>query len=364
MSGWRQNRLTKRLNLNVPIIQAPMAGASTPAMAAAVSRGGGLGSLGASLQSPDKTREDCRAIQAETNGAYNINFFVHSKEPVLDETRCEAMRQQLKPYYEELGLGEVPEAMVPSEPFNEDHLAAILDMMPPVVSFHFGLPRAHLFKAVKDAGLFTISSATNVREAKALEAGGIDAIIAQGFEAGGHRGTFEEPYEDGWVGTMALVPQIVDAVDVPVIAAGGIMDGRGIAAALALGASAVQLGTAFLSTPESAIPQVHRDLLLTAGEDETRLTHAFSGRPSRGIENRYIRETKGGEANFPDFPILNAMTGPLKKASAEAGLGDFVSLWAGQGLGMSRTMAAGELLDKLTAETDEVLGRLGLKSSR
>ena len=166
MPGWKQNHLTKRLNMNVPIIQAPMAGASTPAMAAAVSRGGGLGSLGVSLQSPDKTRDDCRAIHAETNGAYNINFFVH-KEPVLDAGRGEAMREQLKPYYDELGLGEVPEAKVSSEPFNENHLAAVLDMMPPVVSFHFGLPRVDLFKAVKDAGLFTISSATNVREAKA-----------------------------------------------------------------------------------------------------------------------------------------------------------------------------------------------------
>jgi len=357
MPSWKENRLTDRLNLSFPIIQAPMAGASTPAMAAAVSRAGGLGSLGVALQSPDKTREDCQAIHAQTNGTYNINFFVH-KEPELDAARGEAMRAQLAPYYEELGLGDVPEAKVSSEPFNEEHLAAVLDMMPPVVSFHFGLPRADLFKAVKDAGIFTISSATNVREAEILEAGGIDAIVAQGFEAGGHRGTFAEPYEDGWVGTMALVPQIVDAVSVPVIAAGGIMDGRGIAAALALGAAAAQLGTAFLSTPESGIPDVHRELLLTAGDDETRLTHAFSGRPARGIENRYMKETAGGEAEFPDFPILNTLTGPLRKGSGQAGNSDFVSLWAGQGLRMSRAMPAAELLDKLAAETDEVLGRL------
>lgn len=358
MAGWKRNRLTERLGMNAPIIQAPMAGASTPAMAAAVSRGGGLGSLGLALQPADEIRDDCRAIRAETNGAYNVNFFVH-REPMADAARGEAMRERLRPYYEELGLGEAPEARASSEPFNEDHLAAVLEMTPPVVSFHFGLPRADLFRAVKDAGLFTISSATNVREAKALEAGGIDAIVAQGFEAGGHRGTFEEPYEDGWVGTMALVPQIVDAVSVPVIAAGGIMDGRGIAAALALGAEAAQLGTAFLSTPESAIPRVHRDLLLSAGGDQTRLTHAFSGRPARGIENRYIRETRGGETDFPDFPIPNTLTGPLRKASAEAGSDDFVSLWAGQGLGMSRAMGAAELLDTLTEETDAVIGRFG-----
>tara|TARA_A100001388_G_scaffold170294_1_gene127273 strand:- start:82 stop:1176 length:1095 start_codon:yes stop_codon:yes gene_type:complete len=355
---WKRNRLTERLNLNVPIIQAPMAGASTPAMATAVSRGGGLGSLGAGKQPSDKTRVDCQTIRAETNGAYNVNFFAH-EEPEVDLARSESMREQIKPYFEEFGLEDVPRAEATYEPFNEDHLAAVLEMMPPVVSFHYGLPRADLFKAVKGAGLFTISSATNLREAKELEVGGIDAIIAQGYEAGGHRGTFAEPYEDGYLGTMALVPQIVDAVSVPVIAAGGIMDGRGIAAALALGAEAVQMGTAFLCTSESMIAEVYRDILLESDANETRLTHAFSGRPARGIENRYIREMRGNEDKLPSFPIPDTLLRPLQIASAEAGSGDFVSLWAGQGLGMSRTMAAGELLDKLTEETDEVLGRLG-----
>ena len=357
MGSWKQNGLTDQLNLNVPIFQAPMAGAATPAMAAAVSRGGGVGGLGCSLQSPDKIREDCEAIRAKTNGAYNINFFVH-KDPILDAARGEAAREQLAPYYEEMEIEEVPAATASSEPFDEAYLDTILEIMPPVLSFHFGLPRNDLFLVVKEAGLFTISSATNVREAIMLDAAGIDAIVAQGFEAGGHRGTFEEPYEDGWVGTMALVPQIVDAVSVPVIASGGIMDGRGIAAALALGADAVQLGTAFLSCPESAIPEVHRTTLADARDDQTRLTSAFSGRPARGIENRFIREMKGGEAEFPDFPILNTLTGPLRKSSAQAGRPDFVSLWAGQGVGMSRTMSSADLLDTLVAETDEALERL------
>jgi len=358
MPTWKNNRLTDRLGLQVPIIQAPMAAASTPEMAAAVSRAGGLGSLGCALQSTDATRDNCRAIRAATNGAFNINFFVHT-DPAVDAARGEAMRDQLAPYYQELGLGEVPAAEVSSEPFNADHLEAVLELKPPVVSFHFGLPREDLFKAVKEAGIFTVSSATNVTEAKTLEAAGIDAIVAQGFEAGGHRGTFAEPYEDGWVGTMALVPQIVDAVSVPVIAAGGIMDGRGIAAALALGAEAAQLGTAFLNCPESAIPDVHRKALTDARDDQTRLTHAFSGRPARSIENRYMRETAGGEAAFPDFPILNTLTGPLRKASAQAGSPDFVSLWAGQGATMTRALPAAELLEKLVEETDAVLGRFG-----
>ena len=358
MGSWPTNRLTERLGIQFPIIQAPMAGASTPAMAAAVSRAGGMGSLGVALQSAEKTRADCAAIREQTNGAYNVNFFVH-KDAEVDEARGDAMRAELAPYYDELGLGEVPAAEVSSLPFNEDHLAAVLAERPPVVSFHFGLPRADLLAAVKEAGIFTISSAPNVQEAKLLEAGGIDAVIAQGFEAGGHRGTFQEPYEDGWVGTMALVPQIVDAVSVPVIAAGGIMDGRGIAASLALGAEAAQLGTAFLNTPESAIPQVHRDALMAARDDQTRLTHAFSGRPARGLENRYMKETQGAEAGFPDFPILNTLTGPLRKASAEAGSPDFVSLWSGQGVTMTRAMAAAELFDTLVEETEAVLKSFG-----
>ncbi|MEK9753428.1 MAG: nitronate monooxygenase [Rhodospirillaceae bacterium] len=358
MADWKANALTARLDIRVPIIQAPMAGASTPAMAATVTRAGGLGSLGVALQSPDATRADCEAIRAATNGAYNINFFVH-KEAAPAGARGAALRESLAPYYAELGLGDVPTAEVSSRPFNEDHLAIVLEARPPVVSFHFGLPEPKLMKAVKDAGIFTISSATNVAEAKALEKGGVDAIVAQGFEAGGHRGTFAEPYDAGWVGTMALVPQIVDAVSVPVIAAGGIADGRGIAAALALGAQAAQLGTAFLPCPESMIPDVHRKALAQATGDQTRLTSAFSGRPARGIENRYMRDMAGREDEFPDFPILNTLTGPLRKGSAAAGSPDFVSLWAGQAAGIHRTLPAGELLERLVEETDAVFGRLG-----
>ncbi len=358
MAAWTKNQLTERLGIRYPIIQAPMAGASTPKMAAAVTRAGAMGSLGAALQSVEATRANVKAIRGSTNGAYNINFFVH-KEAVSDEAKNEATRAQLTPYYEELGLGDVPAARVSSRPFNEEHLVAVLDLKPPVVSFHFGLPKKELFDAVKAAGIFTVSSATTVTEAQQLEASGIDAIVAQGIEAGGHRGTFAKPYEDGWIGTMALVPQIADAVSVPVIAAGGIADGRGIAAALMLGASAAQLGTAFLSCPESMIPQVHRDALDNARDDETRLTSAFSGRPARGLKNRYMREMAGKENEFPDFPILNALTGPLRKASAAAGSPDFVSLWAGQAAALNKTMLAGDLVEALVAETESVLKGVG-----
>ena len=312
MSLWPDNDLTTRLGIRYPIIQAPMAGASTPALAIAVSTAGGLGSLGLAMHTQEALRNDCATVSA-AGAPYNANFFVHS-EPVDDPARAADARSLLAPYYRELGLGEVPDVVTATPSFNDTHLQAVLDLRPPVVSFHFGLPNADAFKAIKAAGLYTLSSATNVAEARELEARGVDAVIAQGFEAGGHRGTFSEPYERGHVGTLALVPQVVDAVSIPVIAAGGIGDGRGIAAALVLGASAVQLGTAFLTCPESAAHPLYRRALNEASDDQTRITHAFSGRPARGLENRYLREMAGHEAHYPDFPILNTLTGPLRKA--------------------------------------------------
>ncbi|SVD26271.1 uncharacterized protein METZ01_LOCUS379125, partial [marine metagenome] len=257
---WPSNRLTERLGLRFPIVQAPMASATTPQLAAAVSNAGALGSLGFAFHSASAVRADCRTLREATNGSYNINFFVH-REPEQDAVRDESMRTALAPFYQELGLGEVPLAQASAPPFNAEHLEAVLEMAPAVVSFHFGLPSESLFRPLRDRGIFTMSSATNVAEARALESRGVDAIIAQGFEAGGHRGTFAEPYAAGEIGTLSLVPQVVDAVSIPVIAAGGIADGRGIAAALALGAEGVQLGTAFLTCPESAVPPVYRDAL-------------------------------------------------------------------------------------------------------
>jgi nitronate monooxygenase len=357
MSPWPDTELTDRLGIRYPIIQAPMASASTPALAIAVSTAGGLGSLGLAMHTQKALRNDCATVSAAVNAPYNANFFVHS-EPVDDPARATDTRSLLAPYYHELGLGQVPDVVTPAPSFNETHLQAVLDLRPPVVSFHFGLPGDDAFKAIKAAGLFTLSSATNVAEARELEARGVDAVIAQGFEAGGHRGTFSEPYEKGHVGTLALVPQVVDAVSIPVIAAGGIGDGRGIAAALALGASAVQLGTAFLTCPESATHPIYRRALNEARDDQTRITHAFSGRPARGLENRYLLEMAGHEARYPDFPILNSLTGPLRKTSAKENNPDFLSLWSGQSAAMSRNLPASELIQLLVTETESVLERL------
>jgi nitronate monooxygenase len=360
MNSWPNTELTDRLGIRYPIIQAPMAGSSTPALAIAVSTAGGLGSLGLAMHSQESLRTDCATVSNATDAPYNANFFVHS-EPVDDLERVDDARSMLAPYYRELGLGKVPEAITPIPSFNEIHLRALLDLRPPVVSFHFGLPSDDALKAIKAAGLFTLSSATNVAEARELEARGVDAVIAQGFEAGGHRGTFLQPYERGHVGTLALVPQIVDAVSIPVIAAGGIGDGRGIAAALALGASAVQLGTAFLSCPESAAHPLYRRALNEARDDQTRITHAFSGRPARGLENRYLLEMAGHEARYPDFPILNTLTGPLRKASAKENNPDFLSLWSGQSAAMSKNLPACELIQWLVKETESVLEGLTTK---
>ncbi len=355
---WPTNALTERLGIRYPIIGAPMAGASTPALAAAVSNAGGLGSLGLALASPEAAGESIAETRAATNGAFNANFFCHD-EPTEDAARDEAMRQRLQPYFDELELGEVPAAALSSRTFGEAHLEMVLAMRPPVVTFHFGLPPADLVQAVREADLVIGCSATNVAEAKSLEAAGVDFIIAQGFEAGGHRGTFAGPAETGHIGTFALVPQVVGAVSVPVVAAGGIADGRGIAAAFALGALGVQPGTAFLACPETQIGAPHVQALRDASADQTRLTAAFSGRQARGIENRYMREMASGDDVTAPFPIPNTLTGPLRKGSATAGSPDFMSLWAGQAFPLNRAMPAADLVQVLIEETEAVFAKLG-----
>ena len=356
--SWKSNKLTELLGIHVPILQAPMAGSTTPELAAQVTNAGGLGSLGCAFLSPEQFAGQCAAVRATTNGAFNVNFFVH-KEPVLDDASGEAMRARLEPYYREFDLGEVPAAVPPGPSFNDELLDAVLAASPPVVSFHYGLPAADMMQAVKGAGAMILSSATTVAEAKHLEAAGVDAVIAQGFEAGGHRGTFQASFEAGCVGTLALVPQVVDAVKVPVIAAGGIADGRGIAAALALGALGVQMGTAFLTCPESAAHDIYCRALVKAADDETRITSAFSGRPARALDNRYIRDMASYEQPLPEFPINNTLTGPLRKASAEAGKEDFMSLWSGQAAALSKSLPAAELVETLVAETDAALAAIG-----
>ncbi len=353
---WPKRDLLDLLGIEHPILQAPMAGATTPALAAAVSNAGGLGALGCAMMTPDGFLADYRAADEATNRPLHVNFFTHAPPPD-DADKAARARARMQPYFEELGLGAVPEAVATNFPFDDAMLAAVLEARPAVVSFHFGLPETAAVRAIQDAGAVVLSSATTVAEAVHLTAAGIDAVIAQGCEAGGHRGSFLDGDQGAGVGTMALVPQVVDAVDIPVIAAGGIADGRGIAAAFALGASGVQMGTAFLTCPEAGVPSVHKEALLSATDADTRVTRAFSGRPARGLANRFIDEMAPEDGALPAFPLMNTLTGPLRKASAERGAPDFVAMWSGQAAGLNRALPAAALMAALI---DEAQRRMNL----
>jgi nitronate monooxygenase len=349
---WPKRDLLDLLGIAHPILQAPMAGATTPALAAAVSNAGGLGALGCAMLSPDGFRDEYRQAAGATNRPLHVNFFVH-RPPAIDADAAARAQDLVRPFYDELGLGPVPAAEPIPVPFDGAMCAAVLEARPPVVSFHFGLPDGPAVSALKQAGIVVLSSATTVAEAVHLAGSGVDAVIAQGWEAGGHRGTFLDGESGGTVGTMALVPQVVDAVDVPVIAAGGIADGRGIAAAFALGASGVQMGTAFLTCPEAAVPSAHKMALLNARDEDTRITRAFSGRPARGLANRYTDAMAPHEDALPDFPLMNTLSGPLRKASAAQGSPDFVALWSGQAASLNRSLPAADLLARLIDEAQQ-----------
>jgi len=353
---WRDRRLLDLLGIEHPIIQAPMAGSDSPALAAAVANAGGMGSIGCAMMSPTQIREAHAMARGATNRTVNLNFFTHAR-PQEDDQKAARARALMTPFYMELGLGEVPEIVETSAPFGEPQFEALMEIRPRVASFHFGLPEARFVGALKAAGTVILCSATTAAEARDLEARGVDAVIAQGWEAGGHQGFYRKP-QPSQIGTMALVPQVADAVKVPVIAAGGIADGRGIAAALALGAAGVQIGTAFLTCAESAAPPAHRAALMAADGADTRMTRAFSGRPARGIVNRYMAAMAPHEDELPDFPLMNTVTGPLRRASAAAGSPDYIALWAGQAVGLNRETTVAGLVDRLVAETQAAIGRV------
>ncbi len=356
---WPNSRLIDMLGMELPIIQAPMAGASGVEMAVAVSEAGGLGSLPCAMLDPAKARSELAAIRQRTGKPFNVNFFSHeSQRP--DPRSEQAWKARLAPYYAELGLDMT--ASTPSarrSPFDAAMCEVVEEIEPEVVSFHFGLPDESLIERVKATGAVMISAATTVEEARWLEDHGCDAIIAQGYEAGGHRGMFLAQDIATQPGTFALVPQVVDAVNVPVIAAGAIADGRGIAAAFALGAAAVQIGTAYLLTPESLISDLHRGALRAARDDTTALTNVFSGRPARGILNRVMREVGPMSQLAPAFPTAGAALAPLKAASEKSGSSDFSSLWSGQAAPLAREMDAGTLTRRLALDAQEAFLSLG-----
>ena len=351
------NELLRELDLTHPIIQAPMAGGGdTPALVSAVSASGALGSIGAAYLAPEQILQAAKSVRASTSRPFAINLF--APQPVPETPRnMRPILDLLAPFFAELDLP-APQIPEPAKIVFADQFEAALESGASVFSFTFGLLSPEAVAKIKSRKIFLIGTATTVVEAMALENAGADAVVAQGSEAGGHRGTFAVDFGAGMIGTMALVPQIADAVKIPVIASGGIMDGRGIAAALALGASAVQMGTAFLTCNEAGIPEAYKEAILAAREDQTRITRAFSGRPARGIVNRFMEAIESNSAEIPPFPIHNSLTRPLRNVAAKQNRAEYLNLWSGQAPRLARRQSAADLIERLARETREAISRL------
>ena len=351
-----QTTITRAFNIRLPILQAPMAGGATaPELVAAVCNAGGMGSFAGAMLSPQATLEGVAKIRALTDKPFSVNLFVLGTP---DPTPQEVARgiELLAPMRAELGLQPGQPLARYCEPFDAQ-FEALLEAAPALASFTFGVLTAAQVERLHGRGCKVMGTATNVAEARAWMEAGADFICAQGAEAGAHRGTFIGKYEDSLIGTIALVPQVVDVVNVPVVAAGGIMDGRGIAAALMLGAGAAQLGTAFLTCPEAAIHAGWKKLLRESAETSTQVSLAYSGRMARGIVNDFMRRMAPHQHEVPAYPVQNALTAELRAAAGRAGRTEYMSLWAGQGLPMSRGLPAAELMAQLESELARALAR-------
>ena len=355
-SHWPDERWRALLSIEYPIIQAPMAGAGGVALAAAVCRAGGLGSLPCAALDAASVSAQVAQVRQQSAGPINLNFFCHLSK-AANKSELQIWQQRLALYYAQYNLVPNPvDGATARAPFDERMCEVVESTQPEVVSFHFGLPAQPLLQRVQDTGAKIISSATTVTEARWLEDHGCDAIIAQGYEAGGHRGMFLQTNITTQPGTFALLPQVVDAVTVPVIAAGGIADARGIAAAFVLGAAGVQIGTAYLFTPQALISPLHRQALQQATDDSTALTNVFSGKPARGIVNRLMREVGPIAEECPSFPSAGAALASLKQAAEAEGKTDFTSLWSGQAAALCKTEDATRLTRKLAEGALEHLG--------
>jgi nitronate monooxygenase len=359
MRAWRESRVARRLGLRHPIVQGPFgSGLSAVDLVVAVSEAGGLGSFGVHHLDAAGIAAVSAAIRARTSRPFALNLwlpFEDSEDPAVDEAAYQTHARALAPYYEELGIVPPPRPARFTPPFGEQ-LEAVLAARPAAFSFVFGVPAAEVLERCRALDIPTIGTATTPEEAAALDGAGVDVIVATGFEAGGHRVSFLRPPEDCLTGTLALVPQVVDAVRAPVVAAGGIADGRGIVAALALGAEAVQIGTAFLACQESNAPPLHRELLFRPEARHTGLTRAFSGRLARGVVNRLMQAFRDRPDEIAPYPVQSWLAGALKPAALAQGRSDLLSLWAGQAAPLLRHRSATHLFAALVGEVEAALG--------
>lgn len=353
------------LGIELPVVQAPMGGGpSTPALVAAVSEAGGLGSLAGGYSGPDRLRADIRAVRERTSKPFAVNLFVPTPVDPTSEQMDAALRR-LEAIRAELGLPARPAVADAGGPWAEDfdaQVAVLVEERVAVTSFTFGLLPEAAAAALRDCGSLLMGTATTVDEAVALEAAGCELVCAQGSEAGAHRGTFLRSFEESLVGTLALVPQVCDAVGVPVVAAGGIMDGRGVAAVLGLGAGAAALGTAFMQTPEAGTTAPHRRALAAATETSTATTTAVTGRMARGIENRLMRDLR--DVDVPGYPVMNALTTELRRRAAERDDPELMSLWCGQGIRLATDLPAAELVHRLAGDALATITRLAKSAGR
>jgi nitronate monooxygenase len=357
------NPFLARLGIELPIIQAPMAGVSTPEMAAAVSNAGGLGSIGVGGVDAETTRRMIAAVRSKSDRPFNVNVFCH-RPASANPAKEAAWLAQLAPEFAQYGV-EPPTRLTeiyPSFLTDDAKLAVLLAERPAVVSFHFGLPARERIEALRAAGIVLLATATNVGEARTIAAAGIDAVVAQGYEAGGHRGIFEPDGPDGRLSSMTLIRLLVKQLDIPVIAAGGIMDGAGIAAALTLGAVATQLGTAFITCPESSADTAYRSAFLDSRAEHTVMTSAISGRPARCLPNRFTALTEGVEHEaIPDYPIAYDAGKALHAAAKAAGEFGYGAQWAGQGAPIARSLPAAELVAQLRIEMESALAERSIR---
>jgi len=355
--------VSKILNIQHPIIQAPMALADSPALAAAVSNLGGLGSLGAALFEPEQIRQKIKDIRELTNKPFNINLFSPTESSNYSAAEINKALHDLNYFRNKLGMPECNHIDIPSvTPFAEK-LAVILEEKVPIFSFTFGILSSEIIQSIKSHGIKVIGTATTVREGRLLEQNGVDAIVAQGYEAGGHRGTDLKitSINDALIGTIALVPQLVDAVSIPVIASGGIMDARGIVAALILGASGVQMGTAFLTCPESSIHNKHRECLLSSSDESTWLTNVFTGRMARSLKNDFLLEMNKRHCSVLNFPQQSALVKDIREEAKKQNNPEYMSLWSGQASNLCQNKTAAELFNELVNESNMYLKNIGQK---